>query len=312
MKLQAVFFRLSIGDEFRYSQCVGSSRTRFGTFLTILLVIGCRSGSSVVERTASGLDSATASSTASAGTTPYSHSATTNDVTTGSSSAPGEAVTRERLPRLEPVLKKPFPDGATDEQVCAAIANTREKDPWGRFGHLVPLYVPGSLLIVDAPASEQSKVEAFISDYHGGSWYPSVKACSQGGILVYVRGLKGYEPMDDREPGLPHLARQITQALGAPVTEYFGYFNDQDRLSDYCRADAELCEELVKLDYRNEGEGLCARALARARIPLAERTKLLGPCRQVPRAELACTEYAFDGDEANRCSAQVAAALRRH
>src|SRR5690606_3023831 len=38
------------------------------------------------------------------------------------------------LPDLKPVIDKPFPEGATEEQVCEAIANTGEKDLWVRFG----------------------------------------------------------------------------------------------------------------------------------------------------------------------------------
>ncbi|NLE85244.1 MAG: hypothetical protein GX607_02480, partial [Myxococcales bacterium] len=45
------------------------------------------------------------------------------------------------LPDLKPVIDKPFPEGATEEQVCEAIANTGEKDLWVRFGHLVPMYM---------------------------------------------------------------------------------------------------------------------------------------------------------------------------
>src|SRR5690606_40381630 len=36
-------------------------------------------------------------------------------------------------------------EGGTEEQVCEAIANTGEKDLWVRFGHLVPMYMPGSI-----------------------------------------------------------------------------------------------------------------------------------------------------------------------
>ncbi len=212
---------------------------------------------------------------------------------------------------LQPVLKKPFPEGATDEQVCAAIANTSEQDLWRRFGHLVPLYISGSLLIVDATQKRLTEVESFIGEYHGRSYFPLLKACSHGKILVYVRGLTGYEPMDTREPGLPHLAQQITQHVGVPVPEYFGYFNDQQRLSDYCRADAELCEELVNLNHAYQGEGLCVTALSACRIEEGNPgyVRTLERCRRLPRKVLACYEYARVGSSVGDCRESIRSAL---
>jgi hypothetical protein len=116
--------------------------------------------------------------------------------------------------------------------------------------------------------------------------------------MAYVRGLKGYEPMDEREPGVVHLARQLTQQLGVPVREYFGYFNDQQRLSDYCRADAELCEQLVKLDYANEGRGLCAAASVMLGLSASDirREPFIRACRDIAPAKKACAWYAVDGE----------------
>ncbi len=232
-------------------------------------------------------------------------------VSPASGTAVGNAPQPAEPPKLQAVLSKPFPDGATDEQVCNAIANTGEMDIWRRFGHLVPLHIPGSLLIVDASPSQQTKVEAFIGAYYGGSYYPSVKACSRGRLMVYVRGLKGYEPMDEREPGVVHLARQLTQQLGVPVPEYFGYFNDQQRLSDYCRADAELCEQLVKLDYANK-TGLCNRALVSAGNDARE-DELLPLCKSLPADIKACTYVNWRRDERQAemwCDCRLRAALR--
>jgi hypothetical protein len=85
-------------------------------------------------------------------------------------------------------LTKPFPDGASDEQVCEAIANTGEKDPWLRFGHLIPLAVVGSILVIEASEADIKRIDELVHHYRFGFW-PAMKRCSNGKVLVYIRDL---------------------------------------------------------------------------------------------------------------------------
>src|SRR5690606_12833697 len=49
-------------------------------------------------------------------------------------------------PKLKPVIGKPFPEGASEQVVCEAI-DSSEPDLWVRFGHIIPMYVYGAIII---------------------------------------------------------------------------------------------------------------------------------------------------------------------
>jgi hypothetical protein len=211
-----------------------------------------------------------------------------------------------KLPRTDAVIERPFPEGASDAQVCEAIANTKEKDLWLRFGHLLPMYVYGSILIVDAREKDIQRIVDVVESYHGGKYYPSIKHCSSGGVLLYLRSLADNAP-GDLERGHRHLSEVIRARLRLTTSVSFTFSNDSKRLSDFCRSDPELCERLVKLDYANEGRGLCSRALTECRVNHGDKNyaTLLQRCRDIPRALVACLEVHGDHDERDQCEARL-------
>lgn len=210
----------------------------------------------------------------------------------------------KNLPRLKPVIDKPFPEGATEAQVCEAINNTDEKDLWVRFGNLVPLYVFGSIFVLEAPGQTPPQIREFIRANHYG--YDSrTQFCEQSKALVYVRSLGENHDNGGRIEGRVALAEQFQNSSKFKVLESYAIPSDQERLSDYCRADAELCEALVKLDPANEVEGLCARAISWARISDIPSAELIDTCRKLPREELACTRYALDSNAQDSCRAHL-------
>jgi hypothetical protein len=239
-----------------------------------------------------------------------SHSAAAPSATLASTAAATqEPRSSEHPPKLKPVLTKPFPDGATDAQVCEAIANTGEKDLWLRWGHLVPLAVVGSILVIEATEADIKRIEPVVRDYRFGFW-PSIKRCSSGKALLYIRDLS-----DDIPGGIPHgprdLAGMLERDLGLKVTEAFGFSADQERRSDYCRIDAELCDQLVKLDYANQGQGLCSRAVYRCDVGQRDSKyrDLYGKCRQLPREQVACLEVLDGRDKSSDCEKRIRQAL---
>ena len=214
------------------------------------------------------------------------------------------------LPQLKPVIPKPFPDGATEEQVCEAIEDTDEKDLWVRFGHLIPMHVFGSVFVLEAPGHSPDDIRAFIRDHHFGFDARS-RFCDDSRALVYIRGMPEQYEKDGHIEGRKVLVDQLQEGLQVKVSESFAFPDDQDRLSDYCRVDADLCEALVKLDRANQGKGLCSRAVSSARIGDVETNTLMSRCAKVPRKVLACTEFAFEGSEANYCRHAIREALRK-
>ncbi len=266
-----------------------------------LFVVACHE---TRESSAEKLSTANAQTeVATANTAPVVSSVPTLSVPSSVAEASGTASAGP--PKLQPVLSKPFPDGASDEQVCAAIANTGEKDLWLRFGHLVPLYVPGSVLIIDAKLADVKRIEDLVTHYHDGVYWPSIKHCSNGKVMLYVRDL--VDGLPNAPPGQLHLSRIISKDLGLPVTESFGFRNDQQRLSDYCRHDAELCEQLVKLDYANQGKGLCMWAVYACDIHGNKFTiaDISERCKTLDRAKLACLEFEHTAAAASRCRQSV-------
>src|SRR5690606_6215021 len=142
------------------------------------------------------------------------------------------------LPNLKPVIDKPFPAGATEEQVCEAIQNTGEKDLWVRFGHLVPMYKWGSILIVQA---KESDIEALDKIIESDGVYAEHKTCNDAKTFIYAPSLPDVtREVQGRVTGRLPLIEKFSSQLGIKTLESFSFDDDQERLSDYCRADAEL------------------------------------------------------------------------
>lgn len=269
-----------------------------------LFIVGCH------ETRGSSADKLNTASAPSQGANASPSSAPRTDIAASHGSPPSSAANAsappsKAQPKLKPVLSKPFPEGATDEQVCEAIANTGEKDLWVRFGHLVPLHVHASIFIIDAKPEHVKRIETFVMGYHNGVYWPSLKPCSAGKAMLYVRDLSEGSP--DAPPGQIHLSQVISRELGLAVTESFAFRSNKERLSDYCRLDAELCEQLVRLDHANQGTGLCNRALVECRVLStdSEYGVLMGKCSKLPRQQLACMEVIGDRQRRQQCETRI-------
>jgi hypothetical protein len=196
------------------------------------------------------------------------------------------------LPALKPILKKPFPEGADEATVCEAIDST-EPDLWVRFGHIVPVYYPGVIYILETGPENKDKLFHYIAnDYVTpfGSWQAS---CRGKLTLLYIRTM--LDVPDDR--GKPvGLGQAVEKEFGIKTRESFQLRPDQGRLSDYCRTDAELCDRLAKLDFPNSGKGLCSGALTLIGISSTndDYEQQLAACRALPPTTLVCAYFAFN------------------
>ncbi len=178
MPLVVVIGRISatLGRMFRSSAAV--------LVFSALALSCCKSEHSKLE----GATTGKATATAAADQAPPPPSQTAKEASGGGSGdSPHEQVWPADLPRLQPVLDKPFPEGATEEQVCEAIENKEEKDLWVRFGHLVPTYIYASILVLDGTKEDIPKIESLMYDYQKGKYHPSIKACPEGGLPAQRR-----------------------------------------------------------------------------------------------------------------------------
>jgi hypothetical protein len=196
------------------------------------------------------------------------------------------------LPKLKPVIKKPFPDGADEITVCEAI-DSKEPDLWARFGHLVPMFIPGAIYVLESGPERKDELYDFIlrKYVHG---YASQHASCRGSLtLMYVS--KMYESSEYRgKPfGRQHLSRELEERLGIKTRESYGWSSQNNRLSDYCRADAEACDALLKLNPSNEGRGICTSAVSRCALEGSTTTKedLLATCKRLPPRDFVCLEF---------------------
>ena len=210
------------------------------------------------------------------------------------------------LPDLKPVIDKPFPEGATEEQVCEAIANTGEKDLWVRFGHLVPMYMPGSIFIVRARGAE---VDGIADVMHDDMIHPNYKSCRGETVLIYSLGLPDVTgEMDGIVSGRIPLIEKFSKRLGVETLESFSFDYDQGRLSEYCRADAELCDGLMELNPLNDGRGMCSEALVKCGIDkgTSRYQAVLDKCMKAPGVLLNCLMVFDDTDDVyDACVARV-------
>ena len=205
-------------------------------------------------------------------------------------------------PKLKPVIGKPFPEGASEQVVCEAIDST-EPDLWVRFGHIIPMYVYGAIIIVETTEVDVSKLKSFIRhDYHHGMFLELVKGCRSETALIYLRRMSEQAEYLGKPVGRLHFSQELQATLGVRTRESFRLYDDHERLSEYCRADAKLCEQLVKVDYANEGKGLCPGALTLAGITsLEERYPgVLQQCLRIPASVLACAYYNYGGAQRSR------------
>jgi len=223
------------------------------------------------------------------------------------------------LPQLKPIAKGQFPDGATEEQVCEAIADVDEQDPWVRFGHLVPAYVHGVAFVLRAgPERVQEIYDYVLKRYNGGgTWGPRIKGCSSVGksiLYIYSFGPDGVLS-DGRTTGPNHLTAELQRELGIGTETWVQFLGQSevhdaggaDRLDLYCRADPYLCEALVTLQSGPTSKGLCPWAVSRTGVAdgSPEEAALLERCRRRQGAPFACVFFRKTLAEDEQCRLEI-------
>lgn len=196
------------------------------------------------------------------------------------------------LPPLQPINAAPFPDGATQEQTCAAIKDRDQKDVWLRFGHMLPMYTTGSLFVVQGGEPEMAKIEQFVRHEYAPNLYRADMRQCEGKILLWLGDMLDEDRQDLRglTHGGRHFAETMRRHLGLTVIEeiYTRSTEGRYRLSDYCKSSAPLCEKLIRLN-RDLRFGLCGNVLNAAPILSLPRKERERRCAQVPVEDLACT-----------------------
>ncbi len=225
------------------------------------------------------------------------------------------------LPPLQPINAAPFPDGATHEQTCAAIKDRDQKDVWLRFGHMLPMYTTGSLFVVQGGEPEMAKIEQFVRHEYAPNLYRADMRQCEGKILLWLGDMLDEDRQDLRglTHGGRHFAESMRRHLGLTVIEeiYVHQSREHTRLSDYCKESATACDQLVRLDRTNNGEGLCSWAIYAADrlLPELPYKDKLSACRKLPPEALACACFA-DPDpnrqytEFLECARRIAKALQ--
>lgn len=226
--------------------------------------------------------------------------------TSTASAAPSSSA--PKLARLHPLAKEPYPEGGDQATLCAAI-ESKEPDVWLRFGHFLPVYERGVLYVLDrGPELKEKLVEYMAREYVPG-WNARLASCGER-TLVYIRVMYGDGEHDGKPFGRIHLAQQLEKKFGLRVLENIQLEGDTARLGAYCRADAELCDGLLKLHPGNKGLGLCSHGIVPClNAGRGSEEELQAACKKTPRSVLACSKYYGTRQESFECTAQIQAAL---
>ena len=197
---------------------------------------------------------------------------------------------QDSLPPLKPVTGKPFPEGVTQDVLCEAI-HSQEPDLWVRFGHMIPMYFTGALYVLKAGKDKEAAIVRYIKEDYIHPHYPQLASCGNR-TLLYIRNMMEGPEYRNRPYGRVHLSGELERHLNVTTIEIFRLVHDNERLSEYCRQDAELCEQLVKLDGANMGQGLCSLALYFGGVdePDAATVKR---CLQLPAKDKVCAYYSY-------------------
>jgi hypothetical protein len=266
---------------------------RFPYLLALLLTLACRTGDVKGGRA----ERATLPSiTSSAATAPSLPSAAP------SLSAPTPPAS---LPKLKPIAPKPFPEGATEADVCEAI-DSNETDLWVRFGHLVPAYVTGAAYIFETGPESKDKLFRFIQRDYVYGYYSQQASCRGNLTLLYIRLMFDNSEYRGKPFGRVHLSQEIEKRFGIKTRESFQLTDDRARRALYCASEPNLCEQLLKLDRANKNEGMCAQALVVANVDDSQEESSLARCLLLPPERKACSYQGLtDSSARSRCGCQI-------
>jgi len=176
----------------------------------------------------------------------------------------------------------------------------------------VPLYIRGALYVLDAPATGAARIEDYIEKKYVHGYMVQQASCDDR-TLLYLRGMVEESVYNGQRFGRRHLAEQLQQALGIAVLESFQIDSDEKRLGEICRADADVCDRVLKLDPPNYGRGLCFQAgMTINRSPDdPDYASFLDACRKVDRRTLACVQYGLRGGAAMACERTIRSTFQR-
>jgi hypothetical protein len=183
-------------------------------------------------------------------------------------------------PPLKPVTGQFFPGGTTEAMICEAV-NVKEPDLWLRFGHMIPMFTQGTIVILRAGKSREADIAAF-AKWHRPDFEAIQASCGDKTLmyLVYVDNITG-------------IISELEGRVGAKALERFDLATDDAgdrRLWDYCRTDAKLCNDLLNLYDGYLGNGLCALAVGECGFRTYSKDELdaLVHCKTLPLEQLVC------------------------
>jgi hypothetical protein len=217
-----------------------------------------------------------------------------------------------KLPKLKPINERPFPEGASEEQVCEAIKSTQEKDLWVRFGHLLPLFNYGSIFIVEGDDLVMARIENFVrKDYIPGLYRADMKVCGARVLLWMNTMIEETQLKFQRDKhGGVHFAAKLREELGLTVTEsiFVDGSKEGHQFADYCRADPQVCEKLVSLDRTNKS-GLCSIILSDTRLRAIPPEERRIRCQNLAASDRACLVYDYSTLPGSSCTQRALSAI---
>ena len=240
-------------------------------------------------------------------------------------SATAPAPSAVPLPRLKPISTEPYPDGPSDEVLCAAIHST-ESDIWERFGHFIPLFVDGVIWVGEGNDADRKATEKAIASYAPGTFYAEGRTCSTGGTLYYQprRGEEYFDSLQNRYTltELEAAALKANPIVKKTMAQKFVFSGKSGlkNIQGLCAVDANQCERLIRLNHKSS---LCYSVLALAddRFARGERRWAKDPNAKLDRAALSkacealapkdkvCVMLTTDEGDEDRCWSEIAGKL---
>lgn len=230
-----------------------------------------------------------------------------------------------------PIAEVPFPDGATDDRVCAAV-HSAEQDPFFRFGHLLPVFKDGVAWIGQGSPEELKATSDAIDRYEPKMFLSRSATCSRGGVLVYVEGLAEQVTATlGRQYSLAELEAGVLGNVPAAKAVLKDRFllsekSGLPQLLAICREHAERCDQLMRLwpiDEPTAPRGLCNQVVSEARSLLEasdrswatradvewDERAVLVACSKLQPADKVCAVISSTRAERSACWKQLAPKL---
>lgn len=208
---------------------------------------------------------------------------------------------------MKPIIEKPFPEGASEEVVCEAIDNVGEKDLWARFGHMLPMEQRGNIFVLEAGPERKADLARVAGREYVYGHHLYQATCRGKLTLVYIRDMAEAAEYQGKPFGREHLSAEWERKLGVKTRESFHQEADTRTFSQYCRAEAELCEQLL---LRSPGgSGLCAHGASECELAGRSVVRVAEQCAHLPVSELSCLEFELQGKGRVDCRARVLALL---